>query len=146
MIITNKKDYVSSLEARRKYISYGKDIFVDVNYDMGIVDEIVRFYLRYRSFIDTHMKKERRDLYEYIMKKTKCIDDYIPDFITRLKFVIECRKHIPRCAECGCKLDLKCVKPTHDWPNFCCRRHRAVNSEFIERRANAYFKKTGYRH
>lgn len=32
------------------------------------------------------------------------------------------------------------------WPNFCCRKHRAINEELMTRCADAYFEKTGYKH
>ena len=146
MIVTAKKDYIASLNNRRNYVAYKKDIFINIDYDICIVDEIVDFYLKYRSYIDKHMKIERPDLFEYVIDKTKSLDIYNSNFITRLKFVMECRKHIPKCAECGCDLDLSCVKPTHDWPNFCCKKHSAINVEFMKRRADMYFNKTGYRH
>lgn len=113
---------------------------------MDIIDQIVEFYLQYRSFLDCHMQRERSDLYDYIMSKTKCLDTYEPEFITRMKFVMETMAYVPRCGECGRELDLHCVKPTHYWPNFCCLKHRAVNQEFLQRRSDSYFEKTGYRH
>ena len=34
MKVMSKKDYISSLESRRKYVSYEKDVFVDI--DLGV--------------------------------------------------------------------------------------------------------------